>query len=690
MLLLLGAASAVAADAATVVEHKDKNDEEAPQSQPPRQCSLYLAPSSTSPPDRIQPGVYAGRRYEASEPIGIGPELAVQLLDLDAHTGRNLREGGDEGQERPDYFAAMAQMLWTPDSTMAKYETDEHSGGPGRTFTVIPGVGMLGNFHPALINADWDENATLFRTVMEDGAGDGAGAGETTMGRVHPGRGGVTTYYNVTVAATQAIPAGMEIFLNFGQDWSDKALEANPMATRDDYDQADRSMDKAIEFFERHAEELPEETKERMYGFLVKDVIDLISPDKKKADILRSLLPESHAGLGEFKESGGGSLQHKNPTAFRDVSWLEANGRCLDNVVPGPSTVPYAGRGAFAARSMEEGDVVLPVPLMLIGHRKELDMYDLIKKKRDAATEEQEEHGDDDGATQTILVRKNGATAEPTSSQLLLNYCFGHAQSNLLLYPFGSGFNFINHRPTGDGANARVVWSDRSHGMHNPGWLELDPDELSDEQHRYPGLMFDVVATKKIEEGDEVFIDYGEDWQAEWDRHVERVKSADLEAGSWEPTALELNTLYHQYTAGAGYAKPFKTANELKDDPYPERVATACIRPGSWNGAAMRLCEVVERIDVKDEEGSSEMKYKYSVNIRLETETAEYKTVVDLPHESIHFVDKPYASDQSRTLSPFPPFRHHISIPDDILPSAWKAKKADDADKFVIVENSKG
>jgi hypothetical protein len=296
---------------------------------------------------------------------------------------------------------------------------------------------------------------------------------------------------------------------------------------------------------------------------------------------------------------------------------------------------------------MEEGEVVLPVPLMLIGHRKELDLYDLIQKKKDAATEEQEEHGDDDGATQTILVRKDGATAEPTSSQLLLNYCFGHAQSNLLLYPFGSGFNFINHRPTGDGANARVVWSDRSHGMHNPDWLELDPDELSDER----------------------------------DRHVERVKSADLEAGSWEPTALELNTLYHQYTAGAGYAKPFKTANELKDDPYPERVTTACIRPGSWNGAAMRLCEVVERIDVKDEEGSSEMKYKYSVNIRLETETAEYKTVVDLPHESIHFVDKPYASDQSRPLSPFPPFRHHISIPDDILPSAWKAKKADDADK---------
>lgn len=628
------------------------------------QCSLYLAPSSTSTADRVQLGVYAGRRYARSDPIGI-PELAIQLLDVDAHTGRTAdRKDGAEDAE-PNYFGLASQMLWTPDSTGAKYETDEHLGGPGRTFSTVPGIGSLGNFHPALINADWNENATLFRTLMEGAEGAG-GSGDAEMGTVHPGRGAVSTFYNVTVSATQDIPAGMELFLDFGQDWSDKALEKNPMATREDYEQADQSMEKVMAFFDKHAEELPDEAKAEMYGFLMNDVVNLITPNKQRADILRSLMPESHTGLREFKERGGGSLRHKNPAAFRDVSWLEANGRCLDNnLVPGPSTIPHAGKGAFATQTLEEGDSIIPVPLMHIGHRKELDMYDLVSKR-----EEEED---------AVLVRKDGATAKPTSSQLLLNYCFGHKGSNMLLFPFGSGFNYINHQ-SGGKANAKIVWSEESHGMHQSDWLELSPEELSDDKHKFVGLMFDLVATKKIEKGDEIFIDYGDDWQEAWDEHVKQVEKANLKAGSWDPTALELNTIYHKYESGAGYTKPYKTVDELKDEPYPsKRVRTACIMPDSWNGAGMRLCNITERIDIQDEEeGSGEMKYNYTVRAQLERGTqsdkVEYKTVRNLPHESVHFVDKPYSSDQSRPVSeaPFPPFRHHISLPDDMLPSAWK------------------
>ena len=629
-------------------------EKDASKSQSQSQCNLYLAPSSTSTPDRIQLGVYAGRRYAKTDQIGI-PEVAVQLLDVDAHAGRTGGQRDDNDKDEPNYFGVASQMLWTPDSTGAKYETDEHLGGPGRTFSTVPGIGMLGNFHPALINADWNENTTLFRTVMED---------DVQMGTVHPSRGAVSTFYNVTVSATQDIPAGMELFLNFGQDWSDKALEKNPMATREDYEQADSSMEKVIDFFDRHAEELPDETKAEMYGFLMNDVVNLITPNKQRADILRSLMPESHTGLKEFKEKGGGSLRHKNPAAFRDVSWLEANGRCIDNLAPGPSTIPYAGKGAFATKTLEEGEVIIPVPLMHIGHRKELDMYDLVPKK-----EEEED---------AVLVRKDGATAKPTSSQLLLNYCFGHQESNLLLFPFGSGFNYINHQ-SGDKANAKIVWSKESHGMHQSDWLELSPEELSDDKHKYVALMLDLVATKKIEEGDEIFIDYGDDWQEAWDEHVKQVEKADLKAGSWDPTALELNAIYHKYEPGVGYAKPYKTADELKDEPYPsERVRTACIMPDSWNGAGMRLCNITERIDIKDEDGSGEMNYNYTVKAQLEKGTqsdkVEYKTVRNLPHESVHFVDKPYSSDQSRPASeaPFPPFRHHISIPDDVMPAAWK------------------
>lgn len=164
------------------------------------QCDLYLAPSSTSKPSQIRLGIYAGRRYDATTTIGL-PEIAIQLVDLEAHTGRTAADSKGKktkSKKEPHYFGVASEMLWTPDSTGAKYETHEAFGGPGQTYTAIPGVGMLGNFHAGLINADWNENSTLFRSVMEDSAAGGGG-----MGMVHPGRGAVSDYYNITIAATQ-------------------------------------------------------------------------------------------------------------------------------------------------------------------------------------------------------------------------------------------------------------------------------------------------------------------------------------------------------------------------------------------------------------------------------------------------------------------------------------------------------
>ena len=49
-------------------------------------------------------------------------------------------------------------------------------------------------------------------------------------------------------------------------------------------------------------------------------------------------------------------------------------------------------------------------------------------------------------------------------------------------------------------------------------WLEAEPEELLDEEHAYLGLMFEIVAIKDIEPGTEVFIDYGPEWKAAYER----------------------------------------------------------------------------------------------------------------------------------------------------------------------------
>jgi hypothetical protein len=54
--------------------------------------------------------------------------------------------------------------------------------------------------------------------------------------------------------------------------------------------------------------------------------------------------------------------------------------------------------------------------------------------------------------------------------------------------------------------------------MQHPEWLEQPLDEWIDLLHA--GLMFDYVAIRDIEPGEEIFLDYGDDWATAWDYHV--------------------------------------------------------------------------------------------------------------------------------------------------------------------------
>lgn len=179
-------------------------------------------------------------------------------------------------------------------------------------------------------------------------------------------------------------------------------------------------------------------------------------------------------------------------TTQHSVEWVKQNGLCLENIIPGRSTLPLAGQGAFAARRLPKGSLISPAPLIQVPDRKSLLTYELIVS--------------DDGKT---LVRKND---EPIGSQLLLNYCFGHEDSRLLLCP-QTNVILINHcssRKAGEGEcgtkgpNAKIQWA----GSWDPSsseWLKKsleDIDQLTVDGLR--GLSFDFIATRDIQQGEEV------------------------------------------------------------------------------------------------------------------------------------------------------------------------------------------
>jgi len=180
-------------------------------------------------------------------------------------------------------------------------------------------------------------------------------------------------------------------------------------------------------------------------------------------------------------------------TNVRDVSWIENNGMCLDNLIPKKSTLSQAGQGAFTQRSISKGSLVVPVPLLAITDRKGLNMYPLNRHRETG--------------------RMERATDKETGSQLILNYCFGHNESSFLLCPNTNAI-LINHCSTtrhdvghceSRGPNAAIRWA--SWDKTNDIWLKASLDEVKEwtrEGHR--GLSLEVIALRDIEPGEEVSI----------------------------------------------------------------------------------------------------------------------------------------------------------------------------------------
>jgi hypothetical protein len=208
-----------------------------------------------------------------------------------------------------------------------------------------------------------------------------------------------------------------------------------------------------------------------------------------------SVASPKHKALNE------GAAKARLPGRVKTKEWLEEHGMCLDNIRPGMSTIRQAGRGAFATRRLAKGSVIAPLPVVQL-RRYQMEVYKLCAvEKADSDDEENE-------------VFRIG-------SQLLLNNCFGHPQSSLLLYPYSPVVNYRNHNRTIK--NAELRWS--NHPRHRKDWLDRRPADL--EQEKYAGLIMEIVATRDIEAGEELFLDYGDEWEKAWQTYL----------SEWEPPA---------------------------------------------------------------------------------------------------------------------------------------------------------
>lgn len=248
-------------------------------------------------------------------------------------------------------------------------------------------------------------------------------------------------------------------------------------------------------------------------------------------------------GLSYYEDRGYGGNDDINVSENRSLEYLEKHGKCLDNVLPGPSHIGrHAGQGAIASRSMQRGSVIAPLPIIYIIDGEEVSEFDMYDVKVDVSGEE--------GEHQIHTLR-----TVPMGKQIMLNYMLGHAESSLLLSPYGP-FHY-NHDSN---PNAQLQWARDGLG-HRAELLNMSVEELGAARGRKTGLVLDVIALRDIGKHEEVTIDYGREWADAWEDHT---KNWHERKGmvSTAKADEEREALFHPHA--------FRHKIMMSDDIYPE------------------------------------------------------------------------------------------------------------------------
>lgn len=196
-----------------------------------------------------------------------------------------------------------------------------------------------------------------------------------------------------------------------------------------------------------------------------------------------------------FKARGIKQAQTEAENSFLSLDYLDKVGVCQGSNFVNASTLYGAGRGLFAGKDYNEGDIILISPVLLIP-------YDYF--------------------------------SDPYANTNLQNYLLSYPGSNLGVLPIGHG-SLINYFAAVAGSdeldpltepNAKIQW----HPWYGYKDMENYAREISIEDlmgaHAAP-LDIAYIATQPIAKGDEILMDYGDAWVQQWNAY----KDALLE---WE------------------------------------------------------------------------------------------------------------------------------------------------------------
>jgi hypothetical protein len=542
------------------------------------------------------------------------------------------------------------RLLWDSYTWGAKYMYMEHLGSRFVSAT-SPGFGAAANSFMDFVNV---EEATSIYKIPQN-----------MHRRKDPGAGAFTYYHSRYSHAARDIRQGEELFVTYGDVWFLGRKEViGPIPVTGDHVKAEglyRTFRRKFIDQEHRRESIgndgrdgtkgppPPPPNPRLAEVVADDLWDtfVLNSSWDDSPTMAAFPPKEHYD-DIFYDST--LIEWKKSQMSRSIEWLEEHGICADNLHFGESTLPQAGHGAFASRALRKDKPILPVPLIHIPYRSIMNMYHL-----DPST----------------LVPDMDRPRQP---QLLLNYCLGHRDSTMLLSPYGPAFGLINHNQTL--VNVRLQWASPKRSQHIPE--RLDEDVSNFEQYTSAQLAMELVATRDIDPGEEIFLDYGDEWETAWQEHVTR----------WKPPQ-EADNYQSAYEMNQEFDHIFRTEFEQMHDPYPSNVMLKFHKYfyddhfrdqwlenhphpfhehlNEWQERTSVPCDVLRR-----EQDDSRVLYAIAIVENSEPdEEPEWRIIEDVPQEAIFFQDQPYSTDMFLENA----FRHDIRIPDDIFPGKWKNLK---------------
>jgi len=282
-------------------------------------------------------------------------------------------------------------------------------------------------------------------------------------------------------------------------------------------------------------------------------------------------------------------------------------------------------------------------------------------------------------------------------NQLLLNYCYGHANSSLLLFPYSPVINYINHHPKA--YNAKLQWSQR---FNKEELLDKTPEELM--LYEKSGLVLEVVATRDIKPSEEIYLHYGDNYEENWSSFQQHFWEHRYGWGGEYRSSLDFIPDQTDYTV------PIRAPHTPESPSYPPNILTVCFVPeyediennpdvtlieddnndnvttyqAPWIFRPHNMmddldyahgCEILERHDTSQTTYPSVMAElpHYTVSIEFENEEIGKTKMVfkDVPRRAINLFDDEHTSDLTNLHANDRTFRHVIELPSEIVPKHW-------------------